>query len=319
MEAQTVFARTPIFQSPLVNAARGQEVYFKMDCYQPTRSFKLRGMAHLVDQCAQMGHRHFVASSGGNAGYSLAYAARRAGASVHVVTPTPTPRRIQELILGEGATLTLHGQTWDEAHEYALNYAQDTEARYVSPFDDPLLWEGHATIIDECAAEIPEPDVVVAAVGGGGLLCGIMEGMERNRWTRAVFLSAETEGAASYATAVKAGKVVTLDRMETVATSLGAKQVAEEAFRWSQRRPVYTHLCTDAQAIQAVTKMADQFQVIVEPACGAALSTVFVPNTAISQARSILVIVCGGVLLDSASLFLLQQRFGILHGGLAAH
>ncbi|HEX2898323.1 MAG TPA: pyridoxal-phosphate dependent enzyme, partial [Bacteroidia bacterium] len=203
-----IYAHTPIFQSPTLNAALGKTVYFKMDCHQPTRSFKIRGMAHLVRHLVAAGQQDFVASSGGNAGYSLAYACKRLGARVHVVVPVTSPARMRDLIAGEGATVEVHGESWQEAHGHAMAIAKDRQAYYVSPFDDALLWAGHSTMIDECALEIPEPDMVIAAVGGGGLLCGIMEGMERNAWRKTVFLAAETTGSASYDRAIAAGKVV---------------------------------------------------------------------------------------------------------------
>jgi L-serine/L-threonine ammonia-lyase len=312
MEAHQIYAKTPLFQSPALNARLGKSVYFKMDCHQPTRSFKVRGMSHLVREETRRGQSLFVASSGGNAGYSLAYAAKRLGARVHVVVPETTQARMRSLIEGEGATVEIHGSSWQEAHEHALEVAATMKATYVPPFDNAMLWAGHSSMIDECAAEIPEPDMVVAATGGGGLLCGIMEGMERNHWKRTVFLSAETEGAASYDRAVEAGHVVALDRIDTIATSLGAKQVAEAAFEWSRRRTVERHVCTDAESVAAVKELADAFNVLVEPACGAALSAVFLPSPAIRAAKSILVIVCGGAGVDYASFSQYLERFGLV-------
>ena len=143
-----IYAATPIFQSPGLNARLGKEVFFKMDCHQPTRSFKIRGMAHLVKHHIANGQSRFVASSGGNAGYSLAYACRRLGGSVHVVVPTTTNPRMQALIAGEGATIEVHGASWLEAHGLAQAIAERDGAVYVPPFDDPLLWGGHSTMID---------------------------------------------------------------------------------------------------------------------------------------------------------------------------
>jgi L-serine/L-threonine ammonia-lyase len=312
MKAQDIYHNTPIFQSPSLNARLGKEIFFKMDCHQPTRSFKIRGMAHLVEASVARGQNRFIASSGGNAGYSLAYAARRAGGQVHVVVPVTTHARMQALIAGEGATVEVHGASWQEAHELALVLAEQQGALYVPPFDDPLLWGGHASMIDECAAAMAEPDWVVAAVGGGGLLCGIMEGMERNGWQKAAFLAAETHGAASFAGAMAAGKLVTLDKIETIATSLGARRVAQEAFAWTQKRPVSSNLCSDAESVAGMKALADAFQVIVEPACGAALHTVFGGAPALADAKRVLVIVCGGAGVDGAGFASYLSQFGLV-------
>lgn len=306
-----IYLNTPIFQSPALNKALGKTVYFKMDCHQPTRSFKIRGMAHLVQELAKSGRNQFVASSGGNAGYSLAYACARLNASVHVVVPETSAAHMRNLIEGEGATVEIFGQSWQEAHQHALKLAEERQSYYVSPFDDQLLWAGHSTMIDECAAAIPEPDMVVAAVGGGGLLCGIMEGMERNGWKKAEFLAAETIGAASYDMAISAGKVVAMDAINTIATSLGAKQVATTAFEWSKKRTVKRHICDDFHAMSGVKSLLDTFNVLVEPACGAALSAVYSPKTDIEEAKSILVIVCGGAGLDTEGYIKHLKTFGI--------
>lgn len=307
-----IYANTPLFQSPALNHRLGKTVYFKMDCHQPTRSFKLRGMSHLVSHLKASGITQFVASSGGNAGYSLAYACRHLGVQAHVIVPETTHARMRNMIAEEGAKVEVHGASWQEAHAYAMRLADDRGAYYVSPFDDPLLWEGHATMIDECAQEIAAPDAVVAAVGGGGLLCGIMEGMERNRWLQTEFVAAETKGAASYLRAVEAGKVVSLDAIDTVATSLGAKKVAESALEWSRKRKVVTHICTDAEALTAAKKLADTFNVLVEPACGAALSAVFLPSPLIQRASTVLVIVCGGAGIDTDIFWRQLKDFGLI-------
>ncbi len=299
MNRKEIYAATPIFQSPKLNARLGMTVHFKMDCHQPTRSFKLRGMTHLVRHHVARGQNRFVCASGGNAGYALAYASARLGAAVHVVVPVTTNARMRALIEGEGATVQTHGESWAEAHTLAQALAAAEGATYVPPFDDPLLWGGHASMIDECAAEIDEPDWVVASVGGGGLLCGIMEGMERNGWKKAAFLAAETHGAASFAAALKAGKPVAIDRIDSIATSLGAKLVADEAFAWSTRRHVESFLCTDRQTVEGMKSVGDAFQVIVEPACGAALAAAFTPAPQFSAGSKILVIVCGGATIDS--------------------
>lgn len=303
---------TPVFRSARLDAELGLRLHFKMDCLQPTRSFKLRGMEHVVRHHMAAGRRLFVGSSGGNAGYSLAYACRRLGAEARVFVPATTLPAMRARVQAEGAQVTVVGESWMEAHMHAMRVADELGAAYVPPFDDPLLWAGHASMIMECAAEMPEPDWVVAAVGGGGLLCGIMEGMEQAGWNRAAMLAAETEGAASYARSLAAGELVTLDAIDTIATSLGAKRVAEEALAWSRRRRVESHICTDAQAMQGVRQLLDLFGTLVEPACGAALSAVWDRNPRLEQGQDVLVIVCGGVGLDTAGYLEQLRRFGLL-------
>jgi threonine dehydratase len=94
------------------------------------------------------------------------------------------------------------------------------------PFDDPLLWEGHATLVDEIVRSGEKPEAIVVSVGGGGLLSGVVEGLRRHDWTNVPVVAVETVGADSLARSLEGGHLVTLDAITSIATSLGAKQVA---------------------------------------------------------------------------------------------
>lgn len=287
--------KTPIYTDPALNQVLGKTVHFKMDCYQPTRSFKIRGMERICADYWERGYRDFISSSGGNAGYSLASAALAMGGRVRVIMPESTPVFIQEKIAAIGAEVEVHGAAWDETHAFASVEAEKTGAAYIPPFDHPLLWEGHSTIITESAGEMEEPDLVVVAVGGGGLLCGVMQGMEAVGWNKAVVLTAETHGAASYAKSLAAGKLVTLDKIETVAATLGAKTVAAEALAWSKKRAVRSFLCSDEEALAAAKQFANAMGTLVEPACGAALAAVYQRAEVLGDAENVLMVVCGGI------------------------
>ncbi len=300
---ENIYTATPTFESQVLNQRLGKRVFFKMESCQPTRSFKIRGMDYLVKHHMALGDNQFIGSSGGNAGFSLAYVGRKRGATVKVFVPESTLPRMVTMIEAEGAEVIIAGPTWQEANERALVEVEKTGAIYVSPFDNPLLWKGHASLIEECAKDIPEPDLVVAAVGGGGLFCGIMEGMEASNWNKAKFLAAETHGAASLSKALLAGKLIELETIDTIATSLGAKRVAEEAFRWAQAKKISSYTCSDREALIAIKEFVSLFNILVEPACGAAISSVVKQNEAIKDAQSILVIACGGAAIDLGSYY----------------
>jgi len=113
----------------------------------------------------------------------------------------------------KGAFVEVYGSVWDEANEYALLLSKEVNSAYIPPFDHPTLWNGHATIIDETVRQCQKPDLIVLSVGGGGLLCGVVEGLRRNNWGDVPVVAVETEGAASFAAAVNAGRLVSLDRI----------------------------------------------------------------------------------------------------------
>lgn len=292
--------------TPLLKHSLHDKTFFlKMDCWQPSGSFKLRGMTHLARHHQVQGIDKLVSSSGGNAGYSAAWAARELGMSTTVVVPESTPKAVQERIAALGAEVIVKGKVWEEAHAFAKEIAVEQQGALVHPFEHPILWEGHSTMIDEVAdsLQLPtanyklltKPDAVVVAVGGGGLLNGLLKGMHRQGWQDVPVYAAETEGAASYAAALRAGKPVRIPAINSIAKSLGANQVSETAFQWSQKHDIRSLVVSDAEALESCRRFADDFRALVEPACGAALSGMYFHQEALGEAENILVVVCGGI------------------------
>lgn len=284
---------TPLLQSRILGRRAGRDVWLKLEALQPSGSFKLRGVGHACEAHRERGARRFVSSSGGNAGLAVAYAARRLGLPAMVVVPESTSARARDLIAGEGAEVLVHGRSWQEANARALALLGPTDA-FIHPFDDPLLWAGHATLVDELAAQGPRPEAVVLSVGGGGLLCGVLEGLHRNGWTDVPVVAVETEGAESLARAMAAGRLVELPAITSVATSLGARQVAPQALAWTRRHPVRSVVVPDAAAVRACAAFLDDHRLLVEPACGAALAAVYGDLPALQGLRSVHLVVCGG-------------------------
>jgi len=292
---------SPLLESRPLSAASGRSILLKLDALQPAGSFKIRGIGHACEVHAARGTRRFISSSGGNAGIAVAYAARRLGLPALVVVPQSTTERAQDLIRMEGAHVLVHGESWQEANRHALSLVGDADA-FIHPFDDPLLWEGHASLIDEVAQAGERPDAVVLSVGGGGLLCGVHEGLRRNGMEDVPIIAVETEGAASLAKSVAAGRRIELDTIASVATSLGAKQVCERAFELTRRADIRTSVVTDADAIDACKRFLDDHRVLVEPACGASLALAYRQSGELDAFARILVVVCGGVGITAAQL-----------------
>ncbi|WP_252088579.1 pyridoxal-phosphate dependent enzyme [Pseudomonas sp. MWU13-3659] len=283
---------TPLIESRSLSLAAGRPVWLKLEALQPCGSFKLRGVGHACETHHARGARHFVSSSGGNAGLAVAYAGRKLGVPVTVVVPETTTERAKALLRLEDATVVVQGGSWQEANAHAQTLIGPGDA-FIHPFDDPLLWQGHASMIDEVAAAGFKPDAVVLSVGGGGLLSGVVEGLERNGWHDVPVLAVETTGAASLHAAIAAGHTVELPGITSVATSLGAKRVAEQALACARNHPLHSHLVSDREALEACERFLFDHRLLVEPACGAALALLNHPE-ALPAHGNVLVIVCGG-------------------------
>jgi L-serine/L-threonine ammonia-lyase len=294
----TIHIETPCVPSRSLSKACRADVLLKLENCQPTGSFKLRGIGALCAEAAAQGTREIVSSSGGNAGIAAAYAGRNLGVPTRVYVPESTPEFMRSKIQAEDAQVIVHGKIWDEANSAALEDVKRTGACYVSPFDHPTIWAGNSTMIDELRTQIGKPGAVVAAVGGGGLLLGILEGLRRQGWDDVPVYACETEGTASFAATSRAGKLVTLPTVSGVATSLSARTVAAKLMDWIGMRPIESLVFSDRDAVQATLRFAEDHRYWVEPACGAALAAAYRAKLATPLPGPVAMIVCGGAVIN---------------------
>lgn len=287
--------RTPTLDSFALRKATGKTVYVKMECYQPTGAFKIRGIGKLCQMHVKDGKNHLVSASGGNAGFATAYSGKKLGVPTTVFVPTQTKQLIVDRLTDLGAKVTISGNSLDGAIREAKKYTTSVNGGYVPPFNHPIIWEGHESLIDEVVSQIEKPDAIIVSVGGGGLLCGILQGCYKHGWTDIPAYGVETEGTASLAAAIKAKQLVSLEKIDSIATTLGAKQIAEETFKWTQKHPITAITVSDRDTVEACRAFLDDHRVLVEPACGAALSVIYKNLPQIQQHKKILVIACGGI------------------------
>jgi L-serine/L-threonine ammonia-lyase len=299
----TLHIETPLIDSGPMGGWEGQRVWLKMEALQPPGSFKIRGVGHACEEYVRRGAKRFISSSGGNAGIAAAFAGMRLGVPVVVVVPETTSERAKDLIRRERAEVIVHGASWKEANALAQSMMKPSDA-FIHPFDDPLLWAGHATMIDEVAKEGLVPDVVLLSVGGGGLLCGVVEGLRRNNWHHVPVIAVETNGADSLSQSMAAHALIELPAITSIATSLGARRVAEQAFAWTVEHPIRSIVVSDQEAVGGCLRFMDDHRIVVEPACGASLAAVYGHMPELVGYKNLLVIVCGGV---TASVAQLQQ------------
>jgi L-serine/L-threonine ammonia-lyase len=305
--AQGLFRSTPLVRSAPLSNLVGKEVYLKLDALQASGSFKDRGMAHLCQTLKdKQGVTKLISSSGGNAGLAVATIGQQLGMSVSVIVPETTKPLVVARLRALGAELTIHGENWNAADELARQRVkEDPTAAYISPYDNPLLWTGHSTLVDEIIEELGTTTIgaIVVSVGGGGLLCGVLEGLERQGLHATTVVAAETDGASSFGQAWEKGELVMLPAITSVATSLGAREVTpaslERAKEHQSRGGAFeAATCTDAEAVNACVQLSEDHRLLVEPACGAALAIAYserLRNEYLKHIKGPIVLeVCGG-------------------------
>ncbi|MCV9940383.1 pyridoxal-phosphate dependent enzyme [Boseaceae bacterium BT-24-1] len=305
----SLHVRTPAYCSSALSRTSGRKVWLKLESLQPTGSFKLRGIGLACQRHASSGVDRFVSSSGGNAGIAAAYAGRELGIPVTVVVPETTPARARRLISDMSADILIHGASWQEANEHAHAMLTASDA-FIHPFDDPVVWQGHSTIIDEVVEAGLQPDLVVLSVGGGGLLSGVVEGLQRHKLATSV-LAVGTTGASCLAQSAARSERIVLPAIDSIATSLGARQVAEHAFDLLTKHRIGCVVVSDLQAVDACLRFLDDHRILVEPACGASIATIYGQVAELADFQNILVIVCGGAIAT-------VEQLTAWHGSLAS-
>ncbi|KAF9741691.1 hypothetical protein PMIN06_001399 [Paraphaeosphaeria minitans] len=306
---------TPLNHSTLLSQHAGCKVYLKLENLQPSGSFKSRGIgnflrSHLASARASDRHRtHFYSSSGGNAGLACVHAAVALGAAATVVVPATTSTHTMHKMRAAGATRVLReGASWSECDAYlrgtVIPRASEAGAIpvYVPPFDAAEIWDGHATLVGEMLAQMEgdgPPDAVVCSVGGGGLLCGVVRGLERAGLGHVAVLAVETEGAHSLALSLEKGELSTLSGISSIATTLGARTVAAQAFAYGQRENVTSVVLSDRAAMEGCVRFADDERIMVEAACGVSMALCYgerlkkyLPN--LTGESKVVFVVCGG-------------------------
>lgn len=238
-EGEPFHVVTPLLESWALSQVAGMPVFLKYENVQPTGSFKIRGIGHFCQEVAKKGCRHLVCSSGGNAGIAAAYAARKLGIPATIVLPEGTSVKVVKRLQWEGAKVQLTGKIWDEANLRAQELAKNDGWVNVPPFDHPLIWEGHMSLVRELKAALgTPPGALVLAVGGGGLLAGVSAGLAEVGWQHVPIIAMETQGAHCFNAAIKAGRLVTLPGITSLAKSLGARTVAARALECTDRKSV---------------------------------------------------------------------------------
>lgn len=240
---------------------------------------------------------------------AVAYAGQSLGLPTTIIIPLSTPVFMIQKLQQLGATVVQHGNVWDEAHTEATRLSKSTpDSLLVHPFDHPEIWKGHGTIVEELIHQLPsEPSAVICSVGGGGLITGIYKGLEQTIWNNTGLVAIETEGAESFGQCIKQRKWAKLDSIDTIAKTLGALQVASEAFKISQtsKRPLSAHTVSDAATVDAIFQFLNDHRILVEPACAAALAALYNETTrqkilaSIDRSKPLVVFVCGGSIINT--------------------
>lgn len=218
---RTRFIKNPVHDGPLM---------LKLECLQATGSFKARGATNALLQLDDAAlARGVITASGGNHGLAVAYAAHSAGAPATVYLPESAPAAKAEKLRQWGADVVIEGAVFDDANAAALEHAERDGMTFLHPFNHPHVIAGQGTVGREMMKQSPDIDVVLVAIGGGGLISGVATAAKAMK-PEVKVIGIEAEGAPTLRASRDAGELVTLDRIETVAGTLAPRRSASLNF-----------------------------------------------------------------------------------------
>ena len=261
-----VIRNTSLVYSPAFSKATGNQIYIKPENMQVTGAYKIRGAYYKISTLSdEEKARGLVTASAGNHAQGVAYAAQAAGVSATIVMPTTTPLVKVNNTKDYGAKVVLHGETFDDAAELAAKLSEEEGLTYVHPFNDPAIATGQGTISYEIFQDLPDVDVILVPIGGGGLATGVST-LAKLLNPNVTVIGVEPSGAASMKASLEAGHVVTLDRVETIADGVAVKTPGDQIFPYIQKNIDDIITIPDDELVDAFLDMMEKHKMIVENA-----------------------------------------------------
>lgn len=284
--------KTDLLHSDYFSQKIGVEIYFKCENLQYGNSFKMRGVASKLSGVTDRS-KVLLTASGGNHGLALTIGGNKFGMKTKVFLPENTPSYKVEKLKRLGAEVVLHGAAWDDANKEAMKYAQDEQYLYVHPFNDDEVIAGQATIAYEILKEMPDVDVIIASIGGGGLLSGISQYAKSLKPGIRVY-GVETIGADSMYQSLQKGELVELSKITSIAESLGARKVTQKTFDIVKKFVDGVYTVSDREAVRELREILQEEKLLVEPAASCSLSAVIEEKIPGIKGKRVAVVLCGG-------------------------
>ena len=286
-----VLADTHLVHSAALTKATGNQVYIKPENMQVTGAYKIRGAYYKISTLSQEEkERGLITASAGNHAQGVAYAAQAAGVKATVVMPTTTPLVKVNNTKDYGAQVILHGAVFDDAAELANRLSQSEGYTYIHPFNDPVLATGQGTIAYEIFSDLPDVDIILVPVGGGGLASGVAA-LAKLLNPNVKVIGVEPVGAASMKASLEAGHIVTLDQVDTIADGVAVKTPGDKIFPYIQKNLDGIITIDDHELVDAFLDMMEKHKMIVE---NAGLLSVAALNHLDCRGKNVVSVLSGG-------------------------
>lgn len=284
--------RTPLHSSVTLSERLGTNAYVKLELFQKTGSFKVRGAFNKALQLTQEElDRGIVAVSGGNHAQAVAYAARTLGAKALILMPANTPQNYVDATRGYGAEIRFADSA--AAAFAAVETYQREGWSYIHPFDDLQVMAGQGTVGLEIMEDLPEVTDIVISVGGGGFAGGVATAIKTlNPAVR--MWGVETEGADCMSKSLAEGAIVALPAITSIARTLGAPAPSTRTFDLARQHLESITVVPDVQAAAAVRFLLERLKVLAEPAAACTLAAADRLRSYFGPECHVVLVLCGG-------------------------
>lgn len=284
--------RTPLTPSATLSERLKTNVYVKLELFQKTGSFKVRGAFNkALSLKPEERGKGLVAVSGGNHAQAVAYAARTLGLHSLIVMPESTPAHYVDATRGYGAEIEFAPDA-GTAFSAVAKYEAEGWA-LIHPFDDRLVMAGQGTVGLEILEDVPQVTDVIVSIGGGGLIGGIATAMKTLKPAVRMW-GVETEGADCMSKSLAAGTIVTLDAITSVARTLGAPAPSERTLAIAKDLLESVTVVPDQEALAALRFILERLKVLTEPAASCTLAAAERLAGNFSSDRHVVLVMCGG-------------------------
>ena len=263
-KVQEVVRSTHLVRSEVFSEASGNNVYLKPENMQLTGAYKIRGAYYKISTMSDEDReKGLITASAGNHAQGVAYAAREYGVRAVIVMPTTTPLMKVNRTKDLGAEVILHGNVYDEACAYAMDMAEKEGLTFIHPFDDLDVATGQGTIAMEIFKDLPTVDYILVPIGGGGLATGVST-LAKLLNPKIKVIGVEPAGAACMSASIEAGKVVTLDEVNTIADGTAVKTPGIKIFPYVSKNLDGIIKVPDEDLITAFLDMLENHKMLVE-------------------------------------------------------
>ncbi|MEO8573747.1 MAG: threonine/serine dehydratase [Pyrinomonadaceae bacterium] len=282
--------RTRLERSETLSERLGRNVFVKLELFQKTGSFKIRGAFNkLLSLSKDELKNGVVAVSGGNHAQAIAHAAKVLGLDAVVLMPESTPKNYVDATRGYGARVELVS-TIADAFAQADRYRSEGRV-FVHPFDDELVMAGQGTLGLEIFDDLPEVTDVIVSIGGGGLMSGVSAALKARKPDVKMW-GVETVGADAMSQALNAGHPVTLPAITSIAKTLGAPSVSDATFLAAKEYLETVTVVTDVEAVAALEFILERLKILTEPAASCTLAAA--EKLKADLGSHVVLILCGG-------------------------